>query len=100
MNLRPVWKTKRLRDIGYVKRFDGRVDVYSRYRPRYPHELIERLEEEVGFNEEKIVADIGSGTGILSELFLENGNMVYCVEPNNDMRRVAESTSRGTSLDS
>jgi SAM-dependent methyltransferase len=38
------------------------------------------------------VADIGSGTGILSELFLENGNTVYCVEPNAGMRRAAESS--------
>ena len=38
------------------------------------------------------MADIGSGTGILSELFLENGNYVYGVEPNKEMRAIAEKT--------
>lgn len=74
----------------FVKRFDGRADVYSRYRPRYPPEVLQTLEEEIGFNRKSVVADIGSGTGILSELFLENGNVTYGVEPNGDMRKAAE----------
>jgi SAM-dependent methyltransferase len=41
-----------------------------------------------------VVADVGSGTGILSELFLRNGNLVFCVEPNTGMRRAAERSLR------
>lgn len=37
-----------------------------------------------------IVADIGSGTGILSRQLLVRGLHVIGVEPNNDMRNVAE----------
>ena len=37
-----------------------------------------------------MIADIGSGTGFLSELFLKNGNRVYGVEPNKDMRQAGE----------
>lgn len=37
-----------------------------------------------------VVADIGSGTGISTELFLDFGNRVYAVEPNVDMRSKAE----------
>jgi ubiquinone/menaquinone biosynthesis C-methylase UbiE len=37
------------------------------------------------------IADIGSGTGILSKLFLDNGNIVFAVEPNQEMRTAAES---------
>ena len=37
-----------------------------------------------------IVADIGSGTGISAKIFLENGNTVYGVEPNEAMRNAAE----------
>jgi ubiquinone/menaquinone biosynthesis C-methylase UbiE len=73
-----------------IARFDGKSDVYSKYRPKYPSEILRILEREVGFDQKRIVADVGSGTGILSELFLENGNTVYCVEPNLDMRRTAE----------
>jgi ubiquinone/menaquinone biosynthesis C-methylase UbiE len=75
----------------FLKRFDGRAEIYSKYRPRYPLEVLHRLEKEIGFDREKVLADIGSGTGILSELFLENGNTVYCVEPNKEMRMTAES---------
>jgi SAM-dependent methyltransferase len=39
---------------------------------------------------EAVVADIGSGTGFLTELFLENGNEVYAVEPNKAMRQAGQ----------
>jgi SAM-dependent methyltransferase len=44
----------------------------------------------MGFTEESVIADIGSGTGISTKLFLENGNTVYGVEPNAKMREAAE----------
>lgn len=44
------------------------------------------------------MADIGSGTGILSKLFLENGNRVYGVEPNKEMREIAEGATAGNPL--
>lgn len=37
-----------------------------------------------------VVADVGSGTGILSALFLDTGNPVLGVEPNEKMREAAE----------
>lgn len=66
--------------------FSGKASIYSKSRPGYPKDLLEVLARETGFNRQWTVADIGSGTGILSRLFLENGNRVYCVEPNDDMR--------------
>jgi SAM-dependent methyltransferase len=79
---------------GFVKIYQGRADVYSKYRPRYPIGVLHALRREIGFDRERVVADIGSGTGILSELFLENGNRVYCVEPSEDMRGAAEEKLR------
>lgn len=71
-------------------RFSSRVDAYIRYRPGYPHEIIEYLREGFGLREDSVVADVGSGTGIFTELLLSNGNTVYAVEPNDAMRAAAE----------
>lgn len=57
------------------------VENYSRYRPRYPHQLMEWLRAECDLSPAHTVADIGSGTGLMAELFLKNGNQVYGVEP-------------------
>lgn len=73
-----------------TKRFSNRVENYVKYRPHYPQEIINFLSEQIGLNSEKTIADIGSGTGISSELFLENGNKVYGIEPNKEMREAAE----------
>ncbi|GAB4581739.1 MAG: class I SAM-dependent methyltransferase [Anaerolineales bacterium] len=66
------------------------VEYYSRYRPRYPQALIPWLTAECGLAPGHVIADIGSGTGQMTELFLQHGHPVYAVEPNPDMRRVAE----------
>ncbi len=72
------------------KRFSSRVENYIKYRPRYPYKIIKFLTKEKKLLKSSTIADIGSGTGILSELFLKNGNFVYGVEPNPDMRSAAE----------
>ncbi len=72
------------------ERFTSRVDDYVRYRPGYPKAIVDYLAESCNLNPLSVVADIGSGTGILTELFLGNGNLVYAVEPNDAMRTAAE----------
>ncbi|MEJ2665284.1 MAG: class I SAM-dependent methyltransferase, partial [Spirochaetia bacterium] len=42
-----------------------------------------------------VIADIGSGTGKLSELFLKYGFTVRAVEPNGEMRLAAEKMFKG-----
>jgi SAM-dependent methyltransferase len=74
----------------FADRFTGRAAVYSKYRPSYPIDIVNILRNTIGFDKDKIVADIGSGTGLLSRLFLENGNKVFGVEPNDEMRSFAE----------
>jgi SAM-dependent methyltransferase len=75
-------------------RFSNRVEQYVKYRPSYPKEIIPFLEKNVGLNSSFIIADIGSGTGISTKLFLDNGNKVFAIEPNNDMRKKAEELLR------
>ncbi|HEY0169741.1 MAG TPA: class I SAM-dependent methyltransferase [Pyrinomonadaceae bacterium] len=71
-------------------RFSTRVSDYVKYRPGYPPAVIGLLESECGLNPSSEVADVGSGTGLLSEPFLRNGNRVYGVEPNREMREAGE----------
>lgn len=73
-----------------VTRFSNRAENYAKYRPGYPAEVIAILKSECGLTERSSVADVGSGTGILSEVFLRNGNTVFAVEPNAPMRLFAE----------
>src|SRR5262249_3294809 len=72
------------------ERFSTRVADYVRYRPGYPREVLTLLREKCGLLPGQVIADIGSGTGLLSELFLKNGNRVYGVEPNKEMRAAGE----------
>ena len=71
-------------------RFSSRVENYIKYRPSYPGGVMETLTRECRLTGNSIIADIGSGTGTLSELFLKNGNQVFCVEPNREMREAGE----------
>ncbi len=78
-----------------ITRFSNRVEDYVKYRPQYPAKVIQVLEKEMGLTKDFVVADIGSGTGISSINFLNNGNKVYAVEPNKEMREAAESAFSG-----
>ena len=73
-----------------TKRFSNRVGNYVKYRPHYPNMVLNILKEKIQISSNQIIADIGSGTGILTELFLKIGNIVYGVEPNKEMREAAE----------
>lgn len=73
-----------------TERFSDRVDDYVKYRPDYPLSVLDCLRTNCGLVATAVVADIGSGTGKLTQLLLDNGNRVYAVEPNDPMRLAAE----------
>jgi ubiquinone/menaquinone biosynthesis C-methylase UbiE len=77
------------------QRFSNRVADYARYRPSYPTALVDLLAKECGLQPGQTIADIGSGTGLLSKLFLVHGNHVYGIEPNAEMRAGGEEFLRG-----
>jgi ubiquinone/menaquinone biosynthesis C-methylase UbiE len=77
--------------IKTASRFDDRVENYAAYRPGYPAGVVEFLRDELGATRDSSVADVGSGTGLLSELLLKIGCAVTGVEPNDAMRAFAES---------
>ena len=76
-------------------KFNGLGKIYSRYRPTYPKTFIDYLHFGIGISKGSIIADIGSGTGILTRQLLDIGKTVFAVEPNKDMRDIAESDLNG-----
>jgi ubiquinone/menaquinone biosynthesis C-methylase UbiE len=69
----------------HTERFSGRVEAYLAYRPRFPQSILPFLREHGALAEGAVVADIGAGTGMLAEIFLEAGHRVIAVEPNAEM---------------
>lgn len=72
-------------------RFSDRVADYIRYRPSYPEALIDFLEMEGDLQEGDRIADVGAGTGKLTELLLKRDRTTYAIEPNQEMRAAAYS---------
>lgn len=56
--------------------------------PRFSKEVYEYLKKIGVYN--KVVADVGSGTGRLAIDLLKNNNKVYAIEPDSNMRTICE----------
>jgi SAM-dependent methyltransferase len=76
--------------LSSTERFSTRVENYIKYRPDYPPTVRDLLSARCGLAATATVADIGSGTGILTQLLLDTGAEVLAVEPNKEMREAAE----------
>ncbi|MCA9960693.1 MAG: methyltransferase domain-containing protein [Anaerolineales bacterium] len=74
--------------------FGPRVGYYMQARPDYPAAVAACLRDVYGLTETAVIADIGCGTGKLARLFLENGNPVYGVEPDAEMRAASQAYLR------
>lgn len=79
-----------MKDIKPTTRFSDRVANYVKYRPDYPARIYAYLLEEAALKPGAVIADLGSGTGLLSKLFLSREHRVYAIEPNAEMRRAGE----------
>jgi SAM-dependent methyltransferase len=78
-----------------VDRFSSRVENYAKFRPGYPPGILDVLKSDCGLIKESVIADVGSGTGLLSQVFLKNGNVVFGIEPNQLMRGKADDLLKG-----
>ena len=72
-------------------RFSSKAEVYANYRWNYHPEAIDKLCQIANINQESIIADIGSGTGMISAFFIDKAKTIYGIEPNLKMRTIAES---------
>lgn len=76
--------------MDYKNRFDGKGEIYAKARPKYAPELFDYMKNTLNIPAGSIFADIGSGTGIFTGQLLDSGYKVFAVEPNADMRKMAE----------
>ena len=67
------------------EKFTGKANVYDKFRPSYPAELIDWLYEKT---RAKTVADIGAGTGIFTKCLSQKPWKITAVEPNPDMLEI------------
>lgn len=76
--------------IDPTERFSDRVENYVKHRPSYPMEVVDKLRTHCALSASSRVADLGSGTGIFTELLLQSGCHVFAVEPNEAIRHAAD----------
>lgn len=75
-----------------VDRFDNRADNYDKFRPGYPHALLEYLYTHNRLSKDSLVAELGAGTGILSLELAKWPSTLVAIEPNDQMREKAIKT--------
>ncbi len=73
-----------------TERFTGHAAAYAAARPSCPQAIVTDLQQFLQLPDVAQVADLGSGTGLSSEIFLRAGWTVMGVEPNAAMRAAAE----------
>ncbi len=83
----PEIRTKIKKYQSNSKLFGYKAKQYASYRPSFPSELLDLIFAE---NKEPVIADIASGTGRLSALCIDRAKTLYAIEPNENMRRLAE----------
>lgn len=73
-----------------IEKFSEKAEIYNKYRKEYATECIEDILNSVETSKKLIIADIGAGTGKLTEQFLKKGIKIIAVEPNKNMLNVAK----------
>ncbi|MDO8970528.1 MAG: class I SAM-dependent methyltransferase, partial [Saprospiraceae bacterium] len=69
--------------------FTTKAEKYARYRWNYSEQTIQTIFDVTQISPESCVADIGAGTGILTQHFIGKVKQVYAIEPNEAMRQLA-----------
>jgi len=92
MLVRNYQKPSFKRDFGHYpfRKVEGFADVYDRFRPNPPSELLNLLPKLVKNPKSLTVVDLGCGTGLSTRFWSQTASTIYGVEPSDDMRSPAE----------
>ncbi len=74
--------------------FGSAAEQYERYRLAYPDELVDAVLQYAG-RPVRSALEVGAGTGKATRVFASRGIQVIAVEPDPQMARVLERTTRG-----
>ena len=74
--------------------YSSKAEKYARYRWDYAPPAIQAIYDMAHITRASSVADIGAGTGILTRHFAGRAGLVWAIEPNAEMRRLAEKALR------
>lgn len=85
--------------VAESKRFDEAAEYYDHYRPSYPDELVECIESKAGLEPSSKILEIGAGSGKASELFLNKGYELLCIEPGAQLAEVGRRKHRDKKLE-
>lgn len=80
---------------GVAAIFSDKVADYVASRPGYPAALFEFLRAEGHLSFGAVVADVGAGTGLLTQGLLAEGCNVIAIEPSTPMRAAADASFAG-----
>jgi SAM-dependent methyltransferase len=61
--------------------FNKTADYYDKYRPSYPKEIIDTFIDEANLSKGSRLLEIGAGSGKATELFVNKGFEILCIEP-------------------
>lgn len=72
------------------EKFTFKSRIYDTYRPKYSEQFIDSIIDDYPISHFDKIADIGAGTGILTQQLLRIGCEIFAIEPNKEMRKIAE----------
>jgi len=72
-----------------VSIWSSKAEKYAKYRWGYAPQAIQAILDITNISCESTLADIGSGTGILTKHFLGKVKIIFAIEPNPQMRQIA-----------
>ena len=67
-----------------TEKFTGKAEAYAKARPGYPDAAIDYIVSLM--SPDAVFADVGAGTGKITELLAQKGYHIFAIEPNTDMQ--------------
>jgi ubiquinone/menaquinone biosynthesis C-methylase UbiE len=71
--------------------FNQAADYYDKFRPSYPHEIIDTLIKETEITKGSNLIEIGAGSGKATELLSGKGFNILFIEPGKDFVKIGNS---------